>query len=421
MLKTIIKFLLPILLLSSGVGVFAYLKSTRPQQAPAKIEERIWQVAVQIAEPQAIAPLLTLYGEVETPDLLQAAAPGNAVVEQVFVREGQAVKKGTLLIQLDQGDFQPQVDQAKANVAELEAKILSENNRHQADLRLLKHEEQILALAKANVKRVAQLKQKQLGSESALDEAQQQASQQALTVTQRRYQIDDHSARLKQLEAGLLRAKAALAQAELDAKRSKIIAPFDAIIAKVQVASGDQVTKSQILLWLYAVNDLEIRARIPMPYRDELQRALQQKQQISGQLQLDQDTMILLHLDRLSGQADPTGVDGLFQLEQGHDWLRLGEMVQFQLQRPVQPNAIVIPYQALYGGNRIYRLRDERMQSISVKPLGSTLDPETGEELLVIASDLIQSGDQLIITHLPNAVSGLRVEAIQTTGGFKQG
>ena len=45
-MKRALKILLPILVLSIGIGVFAALRATKPVQVAAKIEERVWRVQV---------------------------------------------------------------------------------------------------------------------------------------------------------------------------------------------------------------------------------------------------------------------------------------------------------------------------------------------------------------------------------------
>jgi hypothetical protein len=121
---------------------------------------------------------------------------------------------------------------------------------------------------------------------------------------------------------------------------------------------------------------------------------------------------IRLRLDRISGEADPSGVDGLFRIIEGGDSLRLGQVGKFRLERPAKTNAIAVPYQALYGGNRIYVLEQGRMLGLEIEPLGQYLG-ESGSEWLLIRSASLRKGDRVVMTHLPNAVDGLRAEAVQ--------
>lgn len=402
------KIILPIAVLAVGVGTFAYFKSTAREQPAAEIKERIWRVEVQEVMPRTLTPALTLYGQVETPKRLKAAAPAASVVEDVVVKEGDRVTKHQLLVRLDERDFLPRLRQARAEVGELRALIASEDNRYQSDQQALRHEDELLALARAEVDRNKALQKRKLGAESALDKARQDAARQALTVTSRRYSIDDHRARLEQLKARLTRAEAQLQEAELEYERSSLRAPYDGIVASVAVTAGDRVMQSDILLEMYSVDDLEVRARIPAPYQEELPRALSEGKRLTGGAERG-NGQIKLRLDRISGQASPSGVDGLFSIDAGAALLRTGQVLRFQLQRPPQRNAVAVPYQAVYGGNRIYKLVEGRMEGIKVEPLGGYFD---GEEKLLVRSEALRTGDRIVITHLPNAISGLRAEAL---------
>jgi len=404
------KILLPILLLGCGIGVFAYLTMTRAEQPTTQVQERVWRVAVMEAQPETLAPTLMLYGRVESPNVLKAAAPAEAVVQQVLVKEGEQVRQGQLLLQLDQRDFLPRLDQSKAEVAQLEADIAGERQRHQRDKQALQQEQEIQRLAQAAVTRAEQLKKQNMGSESALDEARQNAARQALVVISREFDLTNHETRLDQLQARLLQARARLRETELELERSRVSAPFDGVVSEVAVAPGDRVRKADVMLQMYAPQTLEVRARIPAPYRDELQRSLSQGRQMTGRTLIG-DAEILLSLERLSGEADPRGIDGLFRIDRGLRWLRLGETLQFQLRRPPRENALALPYQALYGGNRVYLLEEGRMRGIQVKALGSLMDEQRGE-LLVVSSLDLPPGAQVVTTHLPNAVTGLRAEAV---------
>ncbi len=211
------KQILPVLFLLVGVAVFVVLKMTRAQPPPAEIKERVWRVDVQQVSPETLSPTLTLYGKVESPHVLKAAAPEEAVVERVLIKEGDNVSRGQLLLQLDDRDFLPRLDQARAEVTQLEAEIASESKRHYSDQEALKQERRILQLARASVSRAERLQKKNLGSDSELDQARQDAARQALVVISREYSVDDHESRQRQLQARLLRARARLQEIEMPA------------------------------------------------------------------------------------------------------------------------------------------------------------------------------------------------------------
>ena len=409
-MKRILKIVLPILILSGGIGVFAALKATKPQQQPAQIKERIWRVAVETLEPRTLTPRLTLYGQLETPSLFKAAAPAPSRVDRVLVREGDRVSKDQLLVSLDERDFLPRLDQARAEVAELEAQSRSEEMRYQSDLNALKQEQKLLQLSRDGVSRAQRMQKQKLGSDSALDQAEQELARQALAVTSRKLAIADHPARLGALEARLQRARARLAEIALEHERSQVRAPYDGIVARVEVAEGDQVTANAVLLSLYDPRTLEVRARIPAPYQEELQRALSAEHPLQGETKPGAG-QVKLRLARIAGQADPSGVDALFRIEQGLEWLRAGQLLRFTLKRLPQENSVAVPYRSVYGGNRIYRLVDGRLRGVQVETLGNFIDQQ-GQERLLVRAPALEQGGQLVVTHLPNAVEGLRAEAV---------
>jgi hypothetical protein len=71
---------------------------------------------------------------------------------------------------------------------------------------------------------------------------------------------------------------------------------------------------------------------------------------------------------------------------------------------------VAVPYTALYGGSQIYRIEAGRLKALEVDVLG-----ETGGQpnRLLVKSPELKNGDLLMATHLPNAVSGLKVEAVK--------
>ena len=73
-----------------------------------------------------------------------------------------------------------------------------------------------------------------------------------------------------------------------------------------------------------------------------------------------------------------------------------------------------VPFSALYGSDSVYLLTDDsRMRRIEVERVGEARGAD-GERRLLIAGDQLQAGERVIITHLPNAVTGLKVEATES-------
>ena len=117
-----------------------------------------------------------------------------------------------------------------------------------------------------------------------------------------------------------------------------------------------------------------------------------------------------LELNRLAGEAEPSGIDAYFQANQPGSQLRLGALLPLSFDLPTENDVIAVPYQAIYGNSRLYLLQGDRLQGVDVESVGQYRN-EKGAALLLVKSALISDGDQIVITHLPNAVSGLKVRS----------
>jgi multidrug efflux pump subunit AcrA (membrane-fusion protein) len=414
--KRLFPILLPVLILAVGLGVWKYLAATKPEQPPPTPAERVWRVAVEPVVPRRLAPELTLYGRVETPDLLRATAAAAAWVTEVAVRDGDRVVADEVLLRLDERDFLPRIRQVKAEIADLEAQVVSERNRYETDQLALVQERRLLALAREGVERQQRLKSQQVGAEQALDEAEQAEAQQALTVSNREMSIADHPSRLRALEARLQSARARLEVLQLEYERATVRAPYDGIVTGVEVTAGDQVAKGEVLVRMYALKSLEVRARIPAPYQGELIAALEQGEPLPAIADLDARAgamPVQLILDRLAGEADPSGVDGLFRVAGDPARLRIGQLLRLRLNRPLRADAVAVPFQAVYGGDRLYVVEDGRLRAIDVEGLGGQVGSD-GMERLLVRSPALEVGDLLVTTHMPNAVDGLKVEVVDS-------
>ena len=403
------KVFLPILLLALGIGGFVALKATRPKPPVVPPKEPVWRVETLTVALAKASPVLTLNGRVESPDQTKAAAPGVGRVLKVRVREGQGVAPGQMLLELDPRDFQPRVEQARGEVLELEAAIRSEELRHKADLDQLEHEKQLLASAAADVKRFEQLQKENFYSQTAVEQSRSNLARQNISLRTRELAIADHDARLLQLKARLLKARANLDQAELAAARARVTAPFAGFVAKVEVAEGDQVNTGQSLVSLYPAAGLEVRAKLPASRQDEFLAGLARggKAQASATVGGDK---LALRLTRTAGAADARGLDAFFALDGPASALRVGELVSLEVARAPVENVVAVPYTALYNGRQVYRVEAGRLKALDVDVLG-----ETGGQppRLLVKAPALKGGDVLLATHLPNAVGGLKVEAVK--------
>ncbi len=402
--------LLPVLILVLAVSAFSYMKSSKPERKKPVVTEKVWQVNAMVATIENLAPDLILHGEVETSALLRAAAPGAGQLSQVLIRPGDVVKPGQLLLAMDERDFATAHLQAGAEVIDIEAQIAELKLKYQSNLKVVEQEKKLFELAGKELKRVERLKQKNLSSESALSNAREMLGKQKLSLLARQLDVDRYPATLNQYQARLSRAKARQADTKLAKERSKISAEFDGIISDVSVSAGDRVRMADVLVSLYPFNSLEIRANLPASYQTEIQAALAAGKNLTGMGEMS-GHLFKLELMRLSGEARADGIDAYFKVIDGSSLLRIGNLLKVSLKRPEQRDVIAVPYRAIYGNNRLYVLRDDRMKAVKVEVIGQYSGEESKPDLL-IRSDKISAGDQLITTHLSNAMDGLKVKLV---------
>ena len=74
-----------------------------------------------------------------------------------------------------------------------------------------------------------------------------------------------------------------------------------------------------------------------------------------------------------------------------------------------QANVIALPFEAVYGTDRVYKLVDGRMRKVIIERIGETINDDGESKILVRTPDL-QTNEQVIITQLPNAMDGLKVK-----------
>ncbi|CAM3413269.1 efflux RND transporter periplasmic adaptor subunit [Halomonas lysinitropha] len=399
--------LLPLLILALGVAVFLWLRATRPESASVTPEERSWRVETLRAVPGRHAPALPLYGEVTAPDTLRVTAPLAGRIAERPVREGQRVARGELLVALDEADIRPPLEQAEAEVADLRAQMENERVRHESDRDTLVRERELLDNASRQLERTRSLVERNLASQSDLDAARNELARARVTVVARERAIAEHPARLQSLQAGLTRARAALAAARRDAARSRVEAPFDGIVTRIRVAPGDQVAARSELLSVYPEVGLELRARIPGRYQAELRHALAEERRLEATG--DEDARFVLV--GLAGESDPAGIEAIFRLEAGGAGLRPGSLLAVSLVRPAIPGSLPVPESALYGNDGLYLMNDEgRMQRLMVTRHGEVVRDD-GERWALVSGESLDEDDRVIITHLPNAIQGLKVES----------
>lgn len=406
------RIVFPIAIIAVAIIVFLGLVESKPEHEVLEKKENVWRVNTTTVNFQERAPEITIYGRVETPRESTLTSALVADVIKVNVLEGTEVQTGDVLVELDNTDAHLLLQQRQADLAEINATITSESVRFKRDKALLENEKQLLELADKAVVRAEKLEKSRLASRATLDDAHAAKQRQYLTLKQLEHDITEHPARLAQLQARKKRAEALLSQAQVDLERCHILAPYTGRISQLDVAIGDRVRSGDNLLSIYDLTQLEVRAQLPGRYIKQIRSMVVNGKIITAHAEIDGQGAEFI-FERFSGEVRPDsgGIDGLFRLSANNQALALGTFVELRMKLANQGQLIELPYNALYELNNVYLLKEGHLEAVKVERVGEYLSDD-GEKRLLVRSEGLVEGNLVVSTQLPNAITGLRVEAV---------
>lgn len=350
-----------------------YLFKSRPEVPAAQHSEIARSVTAVTIKPGQHSPTLPVYARVSTPNISHLSSAINADVKNILTLPGLLVKKGDVLMTLDDREAQLALRQREADLLDAKAQI---------DTELLQHENELFVIRNDKGARADQNRAKI---------------------------IKGHHIRLQRLKAKRLRAESALDLAKLDLARTTIYAPFNGQITDLHASIGDRVRNGDPLITLYDRQSLELIGSIPRRHYSILRDALNNQTSLQAESR-DIEMPIQAQLVRLSGQIGDkdASLDAMFSIQSKQDFLTLGQRVVLAVQLPAVDRSFTLPLSALYGTDTIYQINNNRLKSVKIRRLGDySID---GELHALIQSDHLKSGDTIMTTQLPNAVENLLVK-----------
>lgn len=401
-------------IIASLVLVVVVLVKTKPVQPPVEAKQKVWPIEAMPITVSSQTPLQSLYGKVESNELVKAASPVNGVVADVWVKEGDEVKQGQKLVALSEADIELPYQIAKADVADTQAQLKLQELTYQANKERLEQEQRVLKIKQKDVSRNQELIKKKLASQSTLDKTKEALVRQEYVVVGAKLSVKEHEVKLAQLKARLAKAKANLKQAALNRERGVVVAPYDGRIAKVSVSVGDRVGVNSPLVSYYSIASLELRAKIPATKLRSVYEAMQAGEKLYADYN-NNGEVIELPLNRLAGESSTSGVDAFFEMPETLKITRPGDLLQVNLHGKVVNNVFAVPFSALYGSDRIYVIDQSKneLRALRVNKVGETqVDGDTWVLLKDISDEPIQTGALVGVTHLPNAIGGLKVSVV---------
>src|ERR1700733_10562872 len=240
----------------------------------AFVHHRDDSVAVRtaVAEKSGIRSVISPNGKIEPINNFEAHAPISGSVERVSVKEGDSVKKGQLLIVLDDANVRALAARAQTQVRTAQAE-LSAAQRGGTQEEMLSLDSQ---LVKASTDRDSARRSldalKKLQQQGAATAGEVRAAEDALATAdaQLTFLRQKQTQRYSSAELGRLEAQKTDAEASYNAQQdvlaqTNVRAPFDGIVYSLAVKQGGFVSGGDLLLQVADLRKVLVRAFVDEP------------------------------------------------------------------------------------------------------------------------------------------------------------
>ena len=197
--------------------------------------------------------------------LVHLAPDVSGRIVELDVRDNQQVHKGDVLFRIDPEPYGMQVDQARAAVAGLEAKlaltvdqVASQTSKADAAASIVSTAEAQHALATSTLERIQPLLGNGFVTAQQVDQARTAQRTAQLALQQARLQAAEARQAItstKPTEAELLGARASLALAERDLNKTVVYAPCDGRITALDIAAGEFAASGNPLFTIINTED----------------------------------------------------------------------------------------------------------------------------------------------------------------------
>jgi HlyD family secretion protein len=221
---------------------------------------------------QEIASVISTNGKIEPVNSFEAHAPAPAIVKDVRVTEGDHVKAGQLLVQLDDADARAQAARALAQLRSAEAALQAvKTGGTQEEVLTIRSD-----LSKAQAERdeaqrslqaTQRLRQNGAASPAEVEAAQNRVQKADADVHLLQAKLTGRfsSPEVAKVEASAAEARAAYAAAEDLLKHSNVTAPFAGTVYQIPVKRGAYVNGGELLVQVANLEKVRVRAFIDEP------------------------------------------------------------------------------------------------------------------------------------------------------------
>ncbi len=221
---------------------------------------------------QEIASVISTNGKIEPINSFEAHAPAPATVKDVRVAEGDHVKAGQLLVQLDDADARAQAARALAQLRSAEAALQAVKTGGTQEEVLTIHSDLSKAQAERdeaqrNLQAIQRLRQNGAASPAEVEAAQNRVQKADADVHLLQAKLTGRfsSPEVAKVEASAAEARASYAAAEDLLKHSNVTAPFAGTVYQIPVKRGAYVNGGELLVQVANLEKVRVRAFIDEP------------------------------------------------------------------------------------------------------------------------------------------------------------
>ena len=405
MLKTIVKILLPLLILAGAVGGAMALVKSRPK--PPKQERQAQAYLVEAMPVQRASHRIDVraQGTVESSKRLQLQSQVTGKVQSVDegLVPGGILKKGTTLLRIDATDYRIALEERDTALEEARARLAQEQGQ------------QVIA------KRELELFNQSLSTTSTQEGAALDDTSLALREPQ-----------LKIAEVAVEAAEARKKRARVDLSRTTVKAPFNALVLSESVELGQLVSPQNTLATLVGTDTFWVRASVPMARLTRIKipgfnlpaGSDQKGSEVTVEIDAGEVTSQRKgRVIRLLGELDQVGrmAQILIEVEdplllseanakRGELPLLLGSYVQILFEGSQQMELVEVPRRALRNGSEIWVYNQDDTLDVRQVEIVANF-PES-----VLVSSGIEEGELLITSRIGSPVQGMSLRRAETSG-----
>lgn len=254
-LIVIIIVVLAIFLFNKRGGDSSAVDSSKNSLKNPKPEETPLSVKVAKASRGDLIIKLKSPGEAVTDRKIIIKAEVEGVVNKINVKESQHVKKGDLLIELDDKKYMLEVDSAEASRLSKLSELLLEKRFSGAENASVDYDRKKISKIIEQFENTKKLYQKGLISREKFEDTQKEYEMVLIESGEKKDEIMAAAKGLTQAEVNVKKAK-------MNLQKTKILAPFQGIICDIQVSPGEHVTSGRELFTLVDISRINVHARV---------------------------------------------------------------------------------------------------------------------------------------------------------------